>query len=294
MRKARLIVNAQAGSKAGVTTNRKSLLDVIDAVRRRALTDDIHHTTSEDQAIALTRVAERNDYDVVVGAAGDGTLGVIAGELLNTDTALGILPLGSVMNIPRMLGIPRDLDTALELLCAGVTHSIDVSLANGRLFYEVGSVGMNAAMFEQFERLDDGDLRAVLSGIWVAVPYRPARMRITLDDAEFTSQALMVSVANGPYTGIGFTVAPNAVLGDGLFDVRVFRNFSRAELVFHLGAIAFGRRRYSPRVDTFLSRHVTIQAMSDLPARADSHALGTTQSHSKCLAGALKVVAPLK
>jgi diacylglycerol kinase (ATP) len=292
MRRVRLIVNTQAGTKAGPTTNRTSVDDVLDAVGRRALTDDVHLTSSEHQAVDLTREAVRTGYDVVAGAGGDGTLGVIAGELLHTETALGVIPFGSVMNIPRMLGIPRDLHAALDLLCTGESRPIDVGLANGKIFYEVGSVGMNAAMFEQFERLDDGDFRALLSGIWVALRYRPARMRITLDKGEFTSRALMVSVANGPYTGIGFTVAPNAVLGDGLFDVRVFRRFSRAELAFHLGAIAFGRRRYSPLVDTFHSQRVTIQAVSDLPARADSNSLGTTPITFECLPRALYVIAP--
>ncbi len=292
MRKVRLIVNSQAGSKAGLPTNRTSVEDVIQAVQRCSLTDDVHVTDSEQEAVELTRDAVTRGYDVVAGAGGDGTVGVIAAELLHSHTALGILPLGSVMNIARMLGVPRALDDALGLLCAGSAHPIDVGLANGQLFYEVGSVGMNAAIFEEFQRIDDGDLRALFSGIWVAFRYRPARMTITLDSGEFTSRALMVSVANGPYTGIGFTVAPNAALGDGLFDVRVFRRFSRVELILHLGSIAFGRRRFSPRVDTFRTRRVTIRAVSQLPARADAYALGTTPITFECLPGALRVIAP--
>lgn len=229
---------------------------------------------------------------MVAGAGGDGTIGVIAAELLHSRTALGILPLGSVMNIPRMLDLPRDLDDAPDLLCAGSAHRIDVGFANGHIFYEVGSVGMNAAMFEDFQRIDESDLRALFSGIWVAFRYRPARMTVTLDSGEFSFRALMISVANGPYTDIGFTVAPNAALGDGLFDVRVFRTFSRLEFVPHLGSIAFGRRRFPPRVDTYRSRRVTIRAVSKLPSQADALALGTTPITFECLSGALRVIAP--
>ena len=292
MREVRLILNSQAGSKAELPTNRTSVEDVIQAVQRCSLTDDVHLTDSDQEAVDLTRDVVTAGYDVVAGAGGDGWIGVIAAELLHSHTALGVVPMGSVMNIARMHGVPRKRDDAVDLLCAGSAHPIAVGLANGQVFYEVGSIGMNAAIFEEFQRIDDGDLRALFSGIWVAFRYRSTRMTIRIDSGEFTSRALMVSVANGPYTGIGFTVAPNAALGDGLFDVRVFHRFSRVELILHLGSTAFGRRRFSPRVETFRSRRVTIRAVSQLPVRADAHALGTTPITFECLPAALCVIAP--
>ena len=52
------------------------------------------------------------------------------------------------------------------------------------------------------------------------------------------------------------TVAPDARLDDGKFDVRVFRHFSKFELLRHLASIAFGRRRYSPHVRRTARRRV--------------------------------------
>ena len=94
-------------------------------------------------------------------------------------------------------------------------------------FFEAGSVGMNAAIFREVSRVDEGDPVSIPRTIWVALRYRPARMAVELDDGVITSRALMVAVSNGPYLGLGMTVAPEARLDDGKFDVRIFRRFSK-------------------------------------------------------------------
>ena len=63
---------------------------------------------------------------------------------------------------------------------------------------------------------------------------------------------------------------------DGRLDVRVFRRFSKFELLRHFASIAFGRRKYAPKVSTYRSARVRISSAHPLPARAESRDLGTT------------------
>ena len=251
-----MIWNAQAGSKGGLSTNSTTEDEVRGLMATADVGDELCATTSEDEARALAAAAVRDGYDLVVAAGGDGTIGLVASELLGSNTALGILPLGSVMNVARSLGLPRDAAAAAEALRSGEVRAIDVGETGGRPFFEAGSVGMNAAMFREAQRFDDGDWASILRTIWVAVRYRPARMEIRLDDRRIRTRALMVTVANGPYTGVGLTVAPEARLDDGKFDVLVFRRFSKVQLLRHLGSIAFGRRRYAPELRTYRSARV--------------------------------------
>jgi diacylglycerol kinase (ATP) len=102
----------------------------------------------------------------------------------------------------------------------------------------------------------------------------------------------MAVIANGPYTGAGMTVAPDARIDDGRFDVRVFRGFSKPELLRHLASIAFGRRRYTPHVSTFRAAAVRVTSAHPLPTRADSHDLGTTPLEVRIRPGVLRVVSP--
>ena len=289
-RRIRVIWNANAGQKGAISTNDTDEQTLRDLMARHGLGDELHPTTTPDEARDLVRSAITDAYDVVAAAGGDGTIGMAATELLNSRVALGILPLGSVMNIPRMLGVPRELEAAAEILSTGVVRAIDVGTANETPFYEAASVGMNAAMFREAQLFEEGDYGSPLRVLWVALRYRPARMRLELDDQRVHSRALMVTISNGPYTGVGMTVAPDAVLDDGRFDVRVFRHYSKFELLRHLGSIAFGRRGYSPHVDTYLARSVRVESAHPLPCRADSNDLGTTPLECRVLAGALRVV----
>jgi diacylglycerol kinase (ATP) len=170
---------------------------------------------------------------------------------------------------------------------------IDVGEAGDRPFYEAASVGMNAAIFREANRFDDGDWLSIAKTIWVALRYRPARMALELDDGRTVrTRALMIVVANGPYTGAGMTVATDAQLDDGVFDVRVFRGFSKWELIRHLAAIAFGRYHYAPHVSTYRSARVRVTSRHPLPARADGTDLGVTPVEFRVRPAALRVVVP--
>lgn len=291
-RRIRVLLNAAAGRKGVVLTNATSEEAVRDALRRHAPRAELHLTESGEQARELARAAVADGYDIVVAAGGDGTIGEVAGELLDTPVTLAILPLGSVMNVPRMLGVPRDLEAAAAILADGVERQIDIGEANGQRFYETASVGMNAAMFREAQHFDDGDYRSPLKALWVGLRYRPARMQLHLDGHRIHTRALMVTISNGPYTGVGMTVAPDARLDDGRFDVRLFHHFSKFELLRHLGSIAFGRRRYSPHVSTYRAAVVRVESRHPLPCRADSNDLGSTPLECRIRPGALRVLVP--
>jgi diacylglycerol kinase (ATP) len=291
-RRVRVVWNAEAGSKGGLPTNLTGERDVRAILARHGFDADVVVSDAPETTRAATQQAIRDGIDVVVAAGGDGTTGSVAAELVGTRTALAILPLGTVMNIARSLGVPRDLAEAAEVVAHGPIRTIDVGEVRDRLFFEAGSVGMNAAMFREANRFDDGDWASVLRTIWVALRYRPARMTVQLDDRVVRTRALMVVVANGPYTGLAMQVAPDARLDDGRFDVRVFRGFSKWELVRHLAGIAFGRYRYAPHVSTYRSARVEVSARRPLPARADANDLGTTPVAFAVRAAALRVVVP--
>ena len=287
----RVIFNPSAGARSGPRepATEATIAAVLEAV---GLSAEILITQSPDEARAMTGEAVRAGCELVVAAGGDGTIAVVATELLGTETALGVLPLGSIMNIPRMLGLPRELPAAAAVLASGAVRTIDVGETRGRPFFEAGSVGMNAAMFREARKWEEGDRTSVLRTIWVALRYRPARMRVELDDRIVQTRGLTIIVSNGPYTGAGMTVAPGARLDDGRFDVRVFERFSKWELVRHLGSIAFGRRAYAPSIRTFRSTFARISSRHPLPARADSRDLGTTPVEFRVRPGALRVVVP--
>lgn len=285
--------NPNSGRKGGVPTNQASREMLLDLMDRHGLGEELRETRSEDDAIEATRDAVAQGYDVVAAAGGDGSIGLVGRELLGADTALGILPLGSVMNIPRMLGLTRDLEDAAQVLRIGHVRAIDVGEAHDEIFFEAGSVGLHAAISRDMAKVDDGEYGAIMRSIVAAFRYRPSRMTIELDDGRrIEERVLLAVVANGPFMGAGFTVAPEASIDDGLFDVRVFLHYSKRELILHFASIAFGRRAYAPHTLTERSARVRISSRSQLPARADDNDLGSTPVEFTIRPAVLRVVTP--
>jgi diacylglycerol kinase (ATP) len=266
---------------------------LLELLSRHGLGDELVEPGSEQDAVEAARDAVDQGYDVVVAAGGDGTIGLVGRQLMGTRTALGILPLGSIMNIPRMLGLPRDPEEAARILADGHVRSIDVGQVGERIFYEAGSVGMHAAATRELPLVDRGDYGAIVRSIVAAFRYRPSEMSIELDgDRTISAKAVGVAVANGPYMGPGLAVAPEALLDDGLFDVRVFLHYTSGELVRYLASIAFGRRAPERRSLTERASRVRITSERPLPARADAQDLGTTPVVFEIRPRVLTVVAP--
>ena len=289
----RVLWNPTSGRKGGIPTNHGSRPMLLDLLLRHGLGDELLAPGSEQEAAEAATDAVEHGYDVVVAAGGDGTIGLVARQLLGSRTALGILPLGSVMNIPRMLGLPRDLEAAASVLADGHTRTIDVGDVGDHVFFEAGSVGLHAAATRELPKVDRGDYGAIARSVVSAVRYLPSVVRIEMDgDRIIETTALMVAVANGPFLGPGVPVAPEALLDDGLFDVRVFLHDTKGELARDLTSVATGHLPDERHTLTERARWVRITSSRPLPVRADAMDLGTTPVVFEIRPTALVVVAP--
>lgn len=117
---------------------------------------EVAETYRRGHATRLARAAAREGMDVVVVAAGDGTLNEAADGLIGTDTALAPLPGGSTNVFARTLGIPNSIMSATEQLVSSLEASsirtIGVGEANGRHFLFHLGAGFDAEVIEQVER----------------------------------------------------------------------------------------------------------------------------------------------
>ena len=152
----RLIVNPRAGRKLGLPTNSATVDAVQDALHEAGIQVQPEQTTSPRHATELARQAVRDGCKLVIAAGGDGTVAEAGEGLVRTDAALGIMPLGSIMNMARTLCIPRDLLQAARTIAAGCVLAMDIGQVDSRLFLEAGGVGLAAGLFGYFNRLDSG------------------------------------------------------------------------------------------------------------------------------------------
>src|SRR6266850_2467576 len=99
----RLIVNPHAGRKLGMATNAATLDAVQEALADAGLHVQVEQTNSPRHATELAQRGLDDGCKLVIAAGGDGTVAEVGQALVHTDAALGIMPLGSIMNIARTL-----------------------------------------------------------------------------------------------------------------------------------------------------------------------------------------------
>ena len=305
----KLIVNPQAGRKGGLSTNSATLDDVRAALAVYGIAPDVEETRGPGHATDLARAAALAGYDGVIAAGGDGTAREAAIGLLGSGVPLGVMPLGSFMNVARMLGIPRDPPGAAAVIAGGAVAALDVGRAGQIYFLEAAGVGIDAALFRYTNQLDQGRWAALAHAVRVAVGYRPRRVVLQLDWWTVEMDALMVTIANGPYCGASFSVAPGAVVDDHQFDVRVYGPMSKWSLLRRLlrsnpTSLATTAHPLDPtsragdvqtsegRVYSFKARDVRISAPRPLPGHADSLPIGNTPLRFSLMPGALSVFVP--
>ena len=285
-----LIGNPIAGRKLGMATNAATVDDAIAALREEGCTPEIWYTGGPGDATKLARRAVDAGYELIIAAGGDGTVQEVAQPLVGTAATLGVMPLGSVMNLARTLSIARDLKEAAQMVRAGRVLEMDVGEVNGRYFLEYGGVGIDAALYPFTHALDHGEWGSLWTMLQVVFRYRPFKMMLSIDGETTQVLALMVVVANTPYFG-PVELTPEAKIDDRQFDVKVFDRFSRTELLFYAVAIARGQRPYSAKVRRFRGRTVAVSSSRPLPAHADIQPIGETPVTFRLVPHALRVLA---
>ena len=129
----------------------------------------------------LTRRAVDESVDIVLSVGGDGTCNEIAGELIDTSTALAIVPVGSGNGLARHLGISMDVRKALEIINDGQIVDLDYCTANDRPFFCTCGVGFDALVslkFAQGKRR--GKLSYVAKALTEYLKYKSAENLVTM------------------------------------------------------------------------------------------------------------------
>jgi len=130
-------------------------LQLIRATLAAGHTVEFVATTGRDHARELAREAAADGVDVVVVAAGDGTLNEAANGLIGTETALAPVPGGSTNVFARAVGYGNRVERAVERLLLALDRAsirrVGVGAANGRHFLFHLGAGFDAAIVARVE-----------------------------------------------------------------------------------------------------------------------------------------------
>jgi diacylglycerol kinase family enzyme len=208
-----------------------------------------------DQLTARARAAYDAGATVVAAAGGDGTLSAVAQALVGTDVRLGVIPFGTRNHFALDVGVPLDLEQAVDLLGKGTARQIDVGAVNDAYFINNASVGLYP---ELVDVRDHGTwppskaLRTYTSVFKLVFVAKPIPIRLTSADLEMKEFIWLVFVGNNSYNMGLYDTGRRTVLDSGQIDMVVVPARSRWTLLrLILNAVqGHTRPRYVQHVET--------------------------------------------
>lgn len=279
---------AGAGDENDLDKRRDRLRDTL---AKAGVDAELYESPSEDAAAKRVDEAVAAGVERIVAAGGDHTVRSVAFRLLGSKTMLGILPLGTAMNIAQSVDIPLDLDEAAAILASESVRSIDVGLVRDQPFLEVATIGLAADLLDDATKVSEGRLGALIDFVRRGIQNRRTRVWLDLDGREVRHRVVSLAIANGRFTGRALEVAPDARIDDGELDVVCFLGFGPLEFVKELARVSIGIGS-GTRSATYRARRVKIRSHHPLPVRADSTDLGSTPAELEVRLGGLQIIGP--
>ncbi|MEQ8705519.1 MAG: diacylglycerol kinase family lipid kinase [Phaeodactylibacter sp.] len=240
----------------------------------------LFETTGKEDAARLAERIEQAQPAIVVACGGDGTLNLVARQLLGTSMTLGILPLGSANGLATDLRIPENVGAALDVLSTGHTLNLDVLLINERHHcLHLSDIGYNARLIQEFESDTERGKRGYLKSFFRVARERPlARFRIQLGEHRYVRRGVMATFANARRYGTGAIVNPFGQLDDGQFETCIFMPWPRWYLLWMSILFFIGRVDKSKYVKILSGDQVRVDADRPLPLQVDGELVGDVQS----------------
>ncbi len=174
--------------------------------------------------LELARQAVQRENDLVVAAGGDGTVNEVAQGILNSNTALGVIPTGSGNGFARNINIPLRIEDAVEQLYDPVFKRIDAGKVGKNIFLVSCGIGWEAAIASQFENSRiRGFFPYAAFTVSTFIRYRPQETRISAEPGgwSYKGYPMLFTIANMREYGVGATIAPDADYNDGLLDICI-------------------------------------------------------------------------
>jgi YegS/Rv2252/BmrU family lipid kinase len=269
---------------AVVAHRRKTLGGGLDELRRRITDQDVdkllwYEVPKSRKAPKKVREAIKAGVDLLIVWGGDGmvqrSIDVLAREKGGAKIPLAILPAGTGNLLAGNLGIPDDLEQAVELAFHGERRRIDLGRLNGEYFAVMAGVGFDGALIRDADR-GMKDRLGKLAYVWTGLRHvngEAPEAKVLVDGVEwFDDEASCVLVGNvGTITG-GIHAFDDAKPDDGWLDVGVATAQGAMQWARALGTMAVGRSDHSPFVRITRARRVDVKLRHKLEYELDGGA----------------------
>lgn len=259
----------------------------------------VSETGDEKSLAAALNAAASSGRQRLIIVGGDGSISRVV-NTLGEDAArfeLAIVPGGTGNDLARSLGLPIDDPAAAwDVALHGSPRAIDLVAYGGEksgFFINGVTGGFGGSQASQVQ----GELKSSWGKVayWLSAASQLAEMpefdlSLQLDGRPESVRSLGFWLANGRTVGGGFTVAPSAMLDDGLLDVVVIPSLPALELLGASVELTLGDQENSGRILTFQTRTLSLAAATRVPLSIDGDACDTGSLECRVLSRMLRII----
>ncbi len=230
-------------------------------------------------------------YKTIVAAGGDGCVNEVINGIMrhvsSVKPCMGIIPIGRGNDYAWSLGIPADVEKAVDIIVSGSGSPVDVGvvevLGEKRARYFLNGNGYGFEPLVNFKAMEFKRINGMASYVLAFIkilfsPPVPYQVRLETEEESVDILTQQISICLGRRMGSAFMLAPDAVVDDGFFDLMYTkRPFSRASLLAAAVWFLSGRHlRHERYFKGYRTRSVRIRSQQPVVA---SHADGEIVSY---------------
>ena len=237
----------------------------------------------------ISTTIKKAGADRVIAVGGDGTLKLVAECLKGTKTPIGIIPAGSANGMAKELGIPININEALELIITGTPKEIHAVMVNDELCIHLSDIGFNAYIIKKFDDLPQRGMWGYAKATWKALwSHHLMEVEFEIAGETIRSQAAMVVIANATMYGTGVKINPEGKLDDDVFEVILVKKYSVMEII----KIRLTNLPFNPeKIEIFATKNLQIKTKHKVHFQVDGEYMGkVNQVNAKIIPAAISII----
>ena len=270
-----------------ISRNAGGMNEQVEAKLRKAFAD--HLIVDFDPNEDVEKLVSKEGKIVVAG--GDGTVEFIVRKLAESRHPIGIIPLGTFNNLARALGLPIDLDKAIEVVRNGRPRPITLGVVNGCVFVEACAIGLFGETIALGESAKDAEFGKLANKLKEVISARPFHYELT-GDFEGSGTAMSLVFSNTASIGSLLRVSDANPLHPQLeFSVHAGRTRTDIALRALKSALPLGEPAETSD-QVFKFKKLSVKTKPRVRVYADNLQVGRTPATITAEASAVRVLLP--
>ena len=231
-------------------------------------------------------------HETVIACGGDGTVNEVINGIAGSETALGIVPLGTANDFAGMLGLNQGMDHTGAVIRRGRAKKIDLVRVNqDRFFCGTACLGFDAeaASFARSMKLDPFSMN-VLGSLVKFFSYEPRTVELRFDGQRFFGDVFLVAFGNLKSFDGDLQETPEAPFDDALLDIYLVRQMPKRKLLSIFPSLSKGAHVDQEGIERHQTKAVFVQSVGHADLYADGDFVAATPVRLEVVPDSLKVI----